>query len=92
MLFRSPLLLTLFLVWFSLSWVPFPEFFYQLLGTLYVGFWFPGVVARRVSLPLDQVVPFVAFPFLLHVYDLFDFIFFFTFNKVRWRLGKVWPM
>ena len=45
--------------------------------------WFPGVVRFRVSYPLDEVLEGSGPSSASMINDLFDFILFFSFDKVR---------
>ncbi len=54
--------------------------------------WFPCVVAFRVSLPFNEILKFLRSSKLSVCDDLFDFIFIFSIDKVRWWSGEVWAM
>ncbi len=57
-------------------------FSYQLWGA-HVVCWFPGVIAFRVPLPLDQILEFTSL--IAMGSDSFDFILHFAFDHVRRR-------
>jgi len=52
----------------------------------------PCVVAFRVALPFDEILKFSRASELLVCDYLFDFIFIFSVDKVRWWSGEVWTM
>ena len=53
---------------------------------------FPGVIAFWVSFPLDQELKSFVSPKIAMCLDGFDFVLFFSTDKVRWRLGEVRAM
>ena len=54
--------------------------------------WFPCVVAVRISDPFDKVLESLIMSVVSVVDGLFDLIFFFSIDKVRWWLGEVRAM
>ena len=67
------------------------------MSTLQVVLWFPRAGIGGVSLPLDQELVALGFPFhlpsiLLVLRDCFYFPLFFTFNIVRWGISEVWTI
>ena len=62
--------------------------FYQIRGVDGVG-GFPCVVAFRVSFPPDQELESFVSPEVAMCLDGLHLVFFFSFDKVRWRPGKV---
>ena len=53
---------------------------------------FPGIVAFRIPLPPDQELESFVSPEVAMCLDELHLIFFFSFNKVRWRSGEVWTV
>ena len=54
--------------------------------------WFPCIVAFGIPLPFDQVLKSFCPSELSVCDDSFDFVFFFSIDKVRRWLGEVWAM
>jgi len=50
--------------------------------------WFPSVIGFRITLPFDQVLESSRPPRMLVINDLFDFILFFSFDKV-WGWSRI---
>ncbi len=50
--------------------------------------WFPSVIGFRVALPFDQVLEGLRPPRILVINDFFDFILFFSFDKV-WGRSRI---
>ena len=51
--------------------------------------WFPGIVALGVSLPFDEILELSRLAMTLVAKYSLHFIFFFSFNKVRWGMREV---
>jgi hypothetical protein len=52
----------------------------------------PCVITLRVFLPLDKILQGMTVPKAPVILDDFDFVFFFSCDKIRWQPGEVQPM
>jgi len=48
------------------------------------------IVTGRIVLPTDKVL--IPLANLAMIQYSFDFILFFSIDKIRWRVGKAWPV
>ena len=53
---------------------------------------FLSIVAFGIVFPFDEVLKGFRLSIASMTLDLVHFIFFFTINQVRWRLGEVWAV